>query len=76
MIKPGSREKGRAGVDAVVRAALTSSNPHTVAGDSLSSEQASLACFAGLAPSTANDHRAGPAKETKASTEQKLEQRR
>ena len=56
MIKPGSRAKGRAGVDAVVRAARTSSNPHTVAGDSLSSEQASLACVAGLAPSTANDH--------------------
>ena len=76
MIKPDSREKGRAGVDAVVRAALTSSNPHTVAGDSLSSEQASLACFAGLASSSANDHRTGPAKETKASTEQRLEQRR
>jgi len=56
MIKTGSRAKGRAGVDAVVRAARTSSNPRTVAGDSLSSEQASLACFAGLACPTANDH--------------------
>ena len=56
MIKTGSRAKGRAGVDAVVRAARTSSSPHTVAGDSLSNEQASLACFAGFASSTANNH--------------------
>jgi len=53
MIKPGSPAKGRAGIDAVVRAARTSSNPRTVASNSLSSEQASLAC---LAYSTANDH--------------------
>ena len=56
MMETGCREKGRAGVDAVVRAARTSSNPHTVGGDSLSNEQAILACFAGFARSTANDH--------------------
>ena len=54
--KKGCRAKDPDGVGAVVSAALTSGGPHTVAGDSLSSEQASLACFAGLACSTANDH--------------------
>ena len=51
----GCRAKGRAGVGAVVCAALTSGGPHTVAGDSLSSERTTQAGPTVLASATAND---------------------